>query len=500
MTETSEHLLNPRTENDVSTRTRIGWATRDVTPQRPVMVRGLFNLRISTRVRDPLTATALAIDNAEDHAIIASIDACGIDEVVLAEVRDTLRAELPDFDPSKLVVSATHTHTAPFAGGKIGLQKEVEYLDHIRAKCPDYMTVGEYTRLLVDAIADAACEAWDTRSHASVGWGYSYAVVGENRRIRYVDDRAVMYGKTSEPDFSHVEGHVDHGVNLLFTYDPEQTLTGVLVNIACPSQSNEGGQDYISADFWHDTRAEIRRRYGHDLFVLPQCSAAGDQSPHRLIATAAEDRMLKLKYGEGLSKSSNQALRYDLARRIAAAVGDAEPHVRKDLRESLAVQHVCKTLPLPHWSVTEEEYAAVQTEVAGYQAQLAKLPADDPLGSQVTSLKSRMNWCRRAIDRYEHPPASIPIEMHVIRLGDVAFVTAPFEYYLDFGDRIKGRSPAVQTFVVQLAGGGTYLATERAASGCSYGAVPASCRVSPQGGQVIVDEAVKSMHELFAGT
>jgi len=73
----------------------------------------------------------------------------------------------------------------------------------------------------------------------------------------------------------------------------------------------------------------------------------------------------------------------------------------------------------------------------------------------------------------------------------------PFEYYLDFGDRIKGRSAAVQTFVVQLAGGGTYLATERAASGLSYGAVPASCRVSPEGGQVIVDEAVATISRMF---
>ncbi|NLO06247.1 MAG: hypothetical protein GX131_10515, partial [candidate division WS1 bacterium] len=85
----------------------------------------------------------------------------------------------------------------------------------------------------------------------------------------------------------------------------------------------------------------------------------------------------------------------------------------------------------------------------------------------------------------------------VVRLGDIAFVSVPFEYYLDFGDRIKGRSAALQTFVVQLSGRGTYLATERAAAGCSYGAVPASCQVSPEGGQVIVDEAVATIAGMF---
>jgi hypothetical protein len=88
--------------------------------------------------------------------------------------------------------------------------------------------------------------------------------------------------------------------------------------------------------------------------------------------------------------------------------------------------------------------------------------------------------------------------MNILRLGDIAFVTAPFEYYLDFGDRIKGRCNPLQTFVVQLAGGGTYLPTERAASGGGYGAIPASCRVSPQGGQVIVNEAVAAVNAMFA--
>ncbi|NOZ21136.1 MAG: hypothetical protein GXP25_08600 [Planctomycetes bacterium] len=482
----------------MAARIKIGWATRDITPQRPVMIRGLFNLRISTRVRDPLTLTALAIDGDGDQAIIASIDACGADDEVIAQARDIVGKRLPAFDRNKLVVSATHTHTGPFAGGTIGLQKEEEYVETIRARYPDYMSVADYTRLLVGSLADAACEAWETRGDASVGWGYSYAVVGENRRIRYFDGRAVMYGKTNEPDFSHVEGHVDHGVNLLFTYGPDGTLMGVLVNLACPSQSNEGGQDYISADFWHDTRNEIRRRFGEKVFILPQCSAAGDISPHRQVAAQAEDRMMRLKYGEGLNRGSNQSLRLDIARRIADAVSDAEPFVRKDLHESLTMRHVCRSLALPHWNVTEKEYNEVQEQIAQHEAALATLPSDDPLSARVTSTRSRINWCRRVVERYENPPESIPVEMNVIRLGDIAFVTSPFEYYLDFGDRIKGRSPAVQTFVVQLAGGGTYLPTERAAAGCSYGAVPASCRVSPQGGQVIVDEAIKVLGEMYA--
>jgi hypothetical protein len=420
-----------------------------------------------------------------------------VDTEVFAAARAALSERLPGFDPSKLIVSATHTHTAPFGGG-IGLQNETDYLDALRARYPDYMTISEYSVLLTEALVEAVLEAWERRVEGYIGWGYSHAVVGENRRVRYFDDRATMYGSTSAADFSHIEGHVDHSVNLLFTYDAGQKLTGALVNLACPSQASESGQDFVSADFWHDTRAELRRRYGSDLFVLPQCSAAGDQSPHRLIAKAAEDRMLQLKYGGGVGRPLSAALRTDIASRLADAVDDAEPAARKDLRDEAVLMHENRTLDLEHWQVTAAEYATLQEQIAEETKQLAELGDSDPLGGPYTSLRSHLAWCQHAADRYEHPLPSVPSEVNVLRLGDIAFVTAPFEYYLDYGDRIKGRSPAIQTFIVQLTAGGSYLATDRAAQGLSYGAVPASCKVSPAGGQQIVDEAVGIIESMFA--
>lgn len=74
-----------------------------------------------------------------------------------------------------------------------------------------------------------------------------------------------------------------------------------------------------------------------------------------------------------------------------------------------------------------------------------------------------------------------PIEIHAVRLGDVAIVTNPIEPYLDYGIRMKGRSPAVQTFVVELAGSASYLPTERAVRRGGYGAIAKTSVVGPQG-------------------
>ena len=101
--------------------------------------------------------------------------------------------------------------------------------------------------------------------------------------------------------------------------------------------------------------------------------------------------------------------------------------------------------------------------------------------------------------RYEEQDRAgpMPVELHALRIGDVALVTNPFELYLDYGLRIKARSPALQTFVAQLAGPGTYLPTERAVAGRSYGALPANTPVGPEGGGELVEVTLRRLNELW---
>ena len=47
---------------------------------------------------------------------------------------------------------------------------------------------------------------------------------------------------------------------------------------------------------------------------------------------------------------------------------------------------------------------------------------------------------------------------------------------------MKARSPAEQTFAIQLAGSGTYLPTDRAVRGGDYSAIVESNAVGPEGG------------------
>jgi hypothetical protein len=343
------------------------------------------------------------------------------------------------------------------------------------------MSEDEAADWFITRAAEAAEEAWRKRTHGVIGWAYTHAVVGHNRRAVYKNGGARMYGKTRDEQFECFEGYEDHGLDLLGTWDPAGRLTGIIVNVACPSQVSEHEMKF-TADFWHETRGALRDRLGKDLFILPQCAPAGDQSPHLLIHKDLEKLMWERR---GVSQ------RQEIARRIASAVEEALPVAKSGLRGAPILHHHVEALPLPMRLVTAEECAQAHSEIA-------RLEADGAI--EPRNRFAFLHRARRTLERFEEQKRSamLPIELHVLRLGDVAFATNPFECFLDYGLRMKARSPAVQTFCVQLvAGYNGYLPTQRAVSGGHYGAEIASNQVGPEGGQRLVDRTVEVLNQLW---
>jgi hypothetical protein len=90
----------------------IGWAGRDITPTRPVALRGQFNLRVATRVQDPLTLTALAIESDGAPLVIVSFDGVAVDEEIREGIAEKLPARLAVQDVPADVPSAS-PHAPP---------------------------------------------------------------------------------------------------------------------------------------------------------------------------------------------------------------------------------------------------------------------------------------------------------------------------------------------------------------------------------------------------
>lgn len=449
----------------------IGKASVSITPELPVALSGQMHTRIATEIESEVIASAVALDSREagksvDQAIMISCDLVAIREGILEMIRERVGKRLPDFDVRKIFVNATHTHTAP-----------VMVLDRYTIPKEGVNQPEDYRNFLADRVADIAVKAWESREPGAVGWGLGHAVVGQNRRTVYANGEAQMYGPTGREDFREIEGYEDHGVEVLFFWNRENKLLATAINVACPSQEVESISK-VSADFWHPVREKLKEKHGKDLVILTWAGAAGDQSPHLMYRKAAEERMAKLR---GLNRLD------EVARRVVTAWDEAYEGAVQEIKTEIVLSHEVKDIELPLRLVTEEEYQNAQ---AKYKE----------LSSDVKTLV-RALWHQRVMERYELQKAGnvkpYAMELHVLRLGDIAIATNPFELFTDYGIRMKTQSPALQTFVVQLTGPGTYLPTERAVRGGGYSAIIESNVVGPEGGQFLVEETASAIRSLW---
>lgn len=478
------------TDNDLEKgNVLIGWAMEDITPEGPASLYGQYYERISEYVQSPLKVTAFAVETAnekgqKEQAIMVSMDLIYTLRPLQDALKKIIRDRLPDFDTRKLFLNATHTHSAPY---------------------PD--VESDYGKMLLNQLVKAVLSAWNNRKPAGISNAFGYAVVGHNRRALYADGTAEMYGDTSRPDFIGIEGPADPGIDLLFCWDLNRKLTGIILNVACPAQITEA-KYYVSADYWSEVRKQIRSKFSEDIFVLPQCSAAGDISPRDLVAA----------YRAGEPNMWDVPGMVEVGKRLVKVVEDVLPHAKDNIRTEVVFRHLVKDISLPTRRVSEEEYKKAVEMVS----EIRSREPDDPNSPETAwnrflkeikdnekitdygpwdSKTSDYGWLRPqelVIEQYKNQDKNVSyeIELHVIRLGEVAFATNPFELFIEYGFAITARSKAKQTFIVQFSGdSGGYLPTARALQGGGYSAM--ANEIGPPGGKVLVDETVRLINSMW---
>lgn len=458
----------------------IGTSTADITPKLPVALMGQFYLRIATEVETPLTANIIVVEsrekNSSDYSIFVACDLVVISNPLLSQTRELIKKRIPGIDVNKIIITATHTHTCPVTDTFL-----------IKYPIPEkgVTQIQEYLDFFAERVTDAVAKAWENRKPGSVTWGLSHAVIGYNRRSVYADGRSVMYGATEIPEFRGMEGPEDHDVNILFFWNKTGKLIGMTVNVPCPSQEVENNKA-INADYWHEARLDLKKRFGNDIVVAGWCGAAGDQSPHIRYRSKGDDRMHKL---------ANRTRTQEIGRRIGMAVQDAYDVVKNDRHDNIPVIHKYENIELPMRAVTEAERLDA---IAKRDRALDVIRADS---SKVGEMQGEANWYNSTVvlaeKQRKNPNLGHATEIHVVRIGDVVICTSPFELFVDYSIQIQARSKAVQTFVVQLAGQGGYLPTQKAKDGGGYSAVVQSTPVGPEGGLILVERTVKLVNSFW---
>ena len=509
----------------------IGWGKRSLAPDFPVPIPGQFYMRVSLGTYTPVLASAVVLENGEDQVIFVSCDMVSVVPDLLLKVQALLAAEVPEIQGEKIIINATHTHAGP---GSLDLG---DYPRNVEMK------QGEEVRIfLARQIADAVKEAWEKRAPGSIAYGYGFATTGHSRRVIYMDDigqrlglrpgiaidgHGKMYGNTNDDMFASYEAGTDPFINLFYTFDKDEKLTGAVVNVPCPSQTGENAW-VLHASFWHNVREKLAAKYG-EIGVVGQAAAAGDLSPRQLHYRAAELRRYQLKYPEKIAEymanpmifpgcenlspedkkraCENSCIEYmraeDIANRIVSAFEEVLEWASQEKFSAPELKHEVRVVDLQRRMFPREMMEEEKKNHENFMNEEMMLEGDKWEQLRHNSLlHSRRSRCGGVVNRYElqEEQPAIPSDIHVVKIGNIAFATNRFELYMDYMHRIQARSPFEQTFIVQLVTGpngcGSYLATVRGEENKGYSASPYCNQVSPQGGQQLVEETLKVLKEI----
>lgn len=491
----------------------IGWGEESLVPDKKVSLQGQFFERISEYVESEITATAMAVEADGDCAIIISGDLVCIPSCVLERTREKFAAICPEMDPGKIILAATHTHTSHTLGtsdvnsGSWEIQKLMdEYLptenryEALVEPDSNVMTPQEATEFVTDRITLAAKKAWESRAEAYYTNEFGRAVVGMCRRVHYDDGTSQMWGDVNTANFVDLEGGNDSGIELIYTYNKNKKLTGIVANIACPAQILEQ-RSFISADYWGRAKNILREKLGKDIFLLGLCGAAGDQCPRDLVRWVNPETPIddpNVKRPNPLYRKADPSM-YDISgcnrvgKRIANEILSVYEEI-EELKDEAVFKHQVGQMDLPLRKATIAEYNHAVREIEYYVQQ------NKGKGGFNFEDKAKLHVHLGTILRYREQQFKeiFPIEYHVIRFGDVAFTTNPFELFLDFGNRIKARSKAAQTFIVQLCCGSSgYLPTEKAEKAGHYSAYISSGKIGHEGGDLHTRRSINEINEMF---
>ena len=500
---------------------KIGWSEVDITPKKGTKIglAGQFFERITDEVESPITVTAFALESGDDQMIICACDLVSIGVNLVDLVKENVKDKI-NISTDKIILSAIHTHTSYVYERTDAMAKKIANIDVSSANSLQYLkqvlpedmayqplvsnekclSPKDALNFLVEKISQAVVEAWNNRKPAYYQNAFGRAVVGMNRRVCYDDGSAKMWGDTNKANFSELEAGNDSGIELIYTYDENKALTGVIANIACPAQVVEH-RSYISSDYWGKVKENLRNKFGRDIMVLGLCSAAGDQCPRDMVRWVEPESYIddpNIKREKVIERRADPSM-FDVSglklvgKRISNEIISVFEELGDDFKDEGLLVHETIELSLPLRKVTIAEYenAVAQIDKFIEKNRGRRISFDDNAAMHVYAGTIKRYKVQQHVNMVE-------IEVHIVRFGDVAFATNPFELFLNYGNQIRARSKAKQTFLIQLScGAAGYLPTEKAEKGGHYSAYVSSGCVGHVGGDILVRETLERINKKF---
>jgi hypothetical protein len=393
---------------------RAGTAAVDVSPKSfPVLVNGGFLESRSEKLLDRLYARALVLDDGDTMIAIVVVDTCMMPRELL-DTAKTLAAEKTGMPVDRILISATHTHSAPAAMGALGCAPEVAY-----------------TAALPHGIAESIASAVRNRQPARIGWAsIDDADDTHNRRwIRRLDRpvvdpfgqpsaRAHMHPGYRNPDAIGPSGPADPELSVVAVQNFEGQPIALLANYSM----HYFGSAAVSADYFGRFAATI----GPQIGVKP-----GEPPFLGIMSQGTSGDQHWMDYSQSQKKTTIDEYASSVARAAAAAYRKVVYHDWVPLAMAETKLRLRRRVPDP------ERLAWARKVVEG-------------MGPRAPKSLPEV-YAKEAIFLHDEPERELILQ--AIRIGTLGIAAIPDEVFAISGLKIKARSPLESTFTIELANG-----------------------------------------------
>lgn len=397
---------------------RAGASTIDISPRKlPAIRNGGFLEAVWSRNDDPLYARSLVLDDGKESIVLCVVDSCMLpaDECDAIKALVAERTEIP---LDRILISATHTHSAPSA----------------MAMCLGTRKDEDYTNFLIPELAEGIVSAWKNRQPARVGWTSVDASEFTNcRRWIFRSDktgvdpfggrtvRAMMHPGYENADTTGPAGPIDPELSIFSVVSADgRTPIAAFANF---SMHYFGSSNGFSADYFGEVAGKIESALGSGSVAIVSQGTSGDlhwmdySRPKRADFT-------REKYSEGLAAVAVEA------------IGAIE--YRDDISLAMAEKRIRLKRRVP----SEDRLA--------WASPINRIRESRPEGERRPKDRTEV-YAEQAEWIAENSETDVVLQ--AIRIGELAITALPNEVYGITGLKLKAQSPLPATFNIELANG-----------------------------------------------
>lgn len=392
---------------------RAGAAAVDITPSKfPVIVSGGFLAKTATQAYDRLFARAVVLDDGATQVVLCVIDTCMMPRELIDAAKTAASGET-GIPTARMMVSATHTHSAPSVMGILGTPIDPDYTAFLPKKITEAI-VGAARKLAPARIGSTSVDAWE--------------LTNCRRWIRRPDKilpdpfgqktvRANMHPGYQNPDVTGPAGPIDPELSLLLI----QAVDGKPMALFANFSMHYFGGDPLSADYFGRFAENIGRMIG----------AGSDADFVGIISQGTSGDSQWMDYSRAKTALTRDEYADALLRTAAAAVKEIEFEEAPTLAMAQAQLRLKRRVP----DAARRKWAESNLGAVG-----------DRLAANRFEVYAREQMFLAAEPERE-------LTLQALRIGRVGIAAIPNEVYAITGLKIKAQSPLRRTFNVELANG-----------------------------------------------